>query len=88
MGSYHGKRIPDNYDPWWEERDYEEEQSHWYWWHLGYQDGHRLGYDRGLTESEEITTLKQRIESLEGLISANVRVIKEELKTEMANGVL
>jgi len=78
MGYYNGKRIPDGWDPWWEERE-TPPPEHEAFYFIGYEDG----LAEGLGDGESKEKLKRRISQLEDLLSANVRVIKEELKKEL-----
>lgn len=78
MGRFRDHRIPD-YNPFWEEKIYEDEDDYWHWYHLGYQEGWTVANED--TESRQV--LKQRIAQLEDLLSANVRVMKAEIKKEM-----
>lgn len=82
MGYFRSGKIPE-YNPFWEDEEHQEHQpEHWFWYHLGYDDGHRDGaYRAGLT-TEEIEKVVLENESLKALLDANVRVIKEDLKKE------
>lgn len=78
MGYFLGEKMP-TYNPLWEEPHYKDEPDWWKWYHLGHQDG----YIEGSSYRDKLDNLEQENESLRGLLTANVRVIKEELRKEL-----
>jgi hypothetical protein len=77
MGYFLGNKIPE-FNPFWEEEAYKDEPEYWQWYHLGYEDG--INDYSHIQDSNE--KLKCRIEQLENLLAANVRVIKQEILNE------
>ncbi len=83
MGYFRSFKIPD-YNPFWEEPEHHRfQEEHWFWYHLGYDDGYAKGTDYGTRTQEEFDKLTQENEALRQLIGANVRVMKDELRKEM-----
>jgi hypothetical protein len=75
MGTFLGVRT--EYKPFWEEREELSDLEKMY--HVGYEDG----YDEGSEDRERLKTLEQENESLRGLLGANIRVIREEIKKQI-----
>lgn len=90
MARYGGHRIPDEYHSNWAKTMSLGEW--WEWWHLGYEDGiSQAEWDYGIPHNEEdrkdtlkiVEQLRLENEQLKNLLSANVRVIKKELRKEL-----
>lgn len=79
MGYYAGieERLPDEYDPWWEEREWMSNLCKM--WHLG----HESGYSKGLQENVRNQKYEDQIEVLKNLVGANYRVMKKEIEEEI-----
>lgn len=75
--------IKYEHDPWWEEN--EDLSPKEYFFEYGYAEGYSEGYKKGVEEREKSDLLEKKIGQLESLLSANVRVIKAELKKELEN---
>lgn len=78
MGSFLGQHLPE-YNPFWEEKDYDDKPDWWKWYHLGYDDGY-ASHEFPVSEYQR---LQKENEQLRDLLSANVRVMKAEIKKEM-----
>lgn len=78
MGSYLGTKL--SYNPFWEEPEYQESMTDLQKMYCcGYEDG----YGEGSEYKARLEVLEQQNESLRGLLAANVRVIKAEIKKEL-----
>lgn len=84
MGYFLGKRIPE-YNPLWEEKDYEDKDDYWKWFHLGYDEGYGEGHGQYLLDFETKEKLVQENEALRALIAANYRTMKQEILKEIAD---
>jgi hypothetical protein len=98
MGYYKAKsgvshRMPDEYLSDWDKGS--SPGDWWEWWHIGYEDGMRhVKWEYGINDIvvekdgkpvvNELERLQQENEALRNLLSANVRVIKEELRKELS----
>lgn len=82
MGYFLGEKMPE-YNPFWEEPEYEDKPDWWKWYHFGYDDGYGSGSNYRGEDLDTIDSLRDKIESLENLLSANIRVIKDELRKEI-----
>lgn len=70
-----------NRDPWWKERtDASKEQSVW---NQGFDEGYSKGVENTREYNSTVEQYEERIEQLESLLSANVRVMKKEIEKEM-----
>lgn len=80
MGYFLGQKIP-NYNIFWEEDRYKDMPDYWKWFHLGYDEG----YDDYGQDPDNEAKLAKENEALKALIAANYRVIREEIRKELAS---
>jgi hypothetical protein len=80
MGRLRGHHIPDEYNPFWEEHDVPDHEA---WYYCGHEDGYEVGFQEGRNTEETVQKLSREVETLKELLSANVRVMKAEIKKEL-----
>lgn len=95
MGRFYGHRIPDNYNPNWDNGT--NVGDYYDWWHLGYESGEfNTKWDYGISDnpstedtkpvetySEKIKRLEETIESIQMNVDANLRIARQEIEKQV-----